>query len=220
MNHLPSLMKKVDETIREYEQIEKTIQSIEHNIVVTQEEYKERLENIDLFERSRIFLQELAEITRKQIAANLDEGVTMCLQAVFGEHLRFETEIKTSRNNTAVFFYVVDSSSPDGEIRFPPEETMGGGVVDTCALGLRFCLLQMLNPKPMGPIILDEPAKMVSGDLVSHIGSVLVQLTGIHDKQTIMVTHHEALKDIVDNYIHVTRRNGVSTVAQTYQGKE
>lgn len=218
--NIPSLLRKVDETVLEYERLGKDIDNLEREITNLQEQQEKHAKNIDLFERSRVFLQRLAEITRKQIADTLDKGVTMCLQAVFGEHLRFETEIKTSRNNTAVYFYVVDTSSPDGEIRFPPEETMGGGVVDTCAFGLRFCLSEMLDPVPEGPFILDEPAKMVSGDLVRQLGHVLVQLSKLYRRQTIMVTHHEVLKEIVDNYIHVTRRNGVSFVAQAYQGKE
>lgn len=204
-----SLMAVTDKVIRDYESSLLELKRLEQDIENTKATYDQVNKDITLFEETRVFLQELAEVARSTVASGLEHIVTLCLQAIFGPTMSFEVEINTSRNSTVVNFYVLNT---DGEetVRFAPEDSMGGGVVDTVAIGLRFGILKILNPQPIGPIILDEPAKMVSADLIDSIAALLKELTQMFDKQNIIVTHHASLMDVVDNAIYFEKVNGIT----------
>jgi DNA repair exonuclease SbcCD ATPase subunit len=209
--NLTKLMDATDRVIAQHERTQQQVLMLEQEIERNRNEYEQLVADIELFEQSRVFLQTLAEAARKQIASGLEKVVTLCLQAVFGEGLSFEVDIITSRNTTAVEFYVVNTEG-DQTVRFTPEESMGGGVVDTVAIGLRYGLLKILNPPPIGPIGLDEPAKMVSGNLVKNIATLVQELNLMFGKQCIIVTHHEALMGIMDNSIYVVKERGISKI--------
>lgn len=206
-----NLLKVTDRVIREFEDSLIKIEMLEKDIEKNQDTFDKLTEEIALFEEVRVFLQQLAQAARKQVAAGLESIVTLCLQSVFGPTMSFEIEIDTNNNNTVIDFFVVNT---DGEhtVRFPPEESMGGGVVDTCAIGLRYGILKVLDPEPIGAVILDEPAKMVSGDKVTSIGELIRELNRIFGKQCIVVTHHEPLMDIVDKAIFFEKIDGITHV--------
>lgn len=208
------LMATTERVIREYEDSLVKLDMLEDSIEKNKKEYDMLVKDIELYEEVRVFLQELAEVARAEVASGLENIVSLCLQAVFGPTMSFEIDIDTSRNNTVIDFYVVNTDGKE-TVRFSPEESMGGGVVDTVAIGLRFGLLKILNPEPIGPIILDEPAKMVSADLIDSIAALLQELTQMFDKQNIIVTHHNSLMDVVDNAIYFEKVNGVTKVRQS-----
>lgn len=207
------LVSVTQQVIRNYEDSLVQLDGIDKEIAQLQQEIQALTKEITLYESVRVFLQELAEVARAEIASGLESIVTLCLQAVFGPSMSFEIDIDTSRNSTVIDFYVVNT---DGEevVRFSPEESMGGGVVDTVSIGLRFGLLKILSPEPIGPIILDEPAKMVSADLIDSIASLLQELTHMFGKQNILVTHHTSMMDVVDNAIYFEKINGVTKVTK------
>lgn len=203
----------IESTYREWKE---RITAKEHRLLHLQQSIHERevdreqmVELQKLLEEVRVFLQQLAEATRDELMRGLQTVVTLCLQHVFGPHLRFEIEIGTIRNNTAIEFYVVNEDG-DLPVRLKPEDAMGGGLIDTVSIGLRFGLLKILNPAPIGPMFLDEPAKMVSADKVDYIGHLLKELSKMFDKQVFLVTHHTQLMDIADRGFYVRQEKGIS----------
>lgn len=211
------IIRAIDEYINQYNRKDYELQSLKKRA----EELNGRLNGIpsslDLLEEVRIFLQTLAEATRKEITAGLEEIVTRCLQSVFGPSMSFEIEAETKRNNVGLEFYVVDKNVVDPITREPlrliPEDNLGGGVIDTISIGLRFGLFKVINPAPEVPFIfLDEPAKMVSGDRIDNIGNLIKELSDIFGKQIIMVTHHQPIMDILDNAIYVRNINGKTVI--------
>ena len=211
MREIQNILAITDQAIASYNGSLAEIEKLEIELQENEKELKKLEELLELYEDVRIVLQELAETTRAQVCSDLEHVVTLCLQAVFDDRYSFEIEIDTSRNNTVIEFYVVKTSRGVVTKR-PPEDSMGGGTVDTCAIGLRFGLLQILNPKPLGPIILDEPAKMVSVARINAIASLLQELTGMFKKQTILVTHHKSIIDIVDHLIFYEEVDGYTRV--------
>lgn len=211
-------MEATNRVIQEHEESLRHLNELDKQIQKSKSLYESVTKELALMEEVRVFLQELAEVARKEIASGLEQVVTLCLHAVFGEHLSFEIEIETSRNNTVIEFYVVDTSG-DQVVRFSPEESMGGGVVDTVATGLRYGLLKILNPEPIGPIILDEPAKMISADLMPSYAALIQELTHMFEKQNILVTHHVSLMDVVDNAVFFEKVNGITKVTYQNQGE-
>jgi len=212
MREIQNILDITDEAIASFNGTLAEIDKLELELQENEKELKKLEELLELYEDVRIVLQELAETTREQVCAELEHVVTLCLKAVFvDEELSFEIEINTSRNNTVIEFYVIDESG-DEPVRLPPEDSFGGGTVDTCAIGLRFGLLQILDPKPLGPIILDEPAKQVSGGRVVAIAALLQELTDMFKKQTILVTHHEAIMNVIENPIFFEKIKGYTRV--------
>lgn len=207
------ILQRTDQFIRQYEDKERELVFLEEQIAKLISVIKTYPTQLSLLEEVRLFMQTLAEATRDEIMSGLQQIVTRCLQSVFGPHLTFEIEVETKRNNTGIEFYVVNT---DGEhtVRLKPEENMGGGVIDTISIGLRFGLLKILTPAPEGPIFLDEPAKMVSSDRIDSIANLLKELADLFDKQVIMVTHHDSLLEIVDNSIYVRNENGRTICVQ------
>lgn len=208
-----SLIKTTDRVIHEYEQSLLHLKHLEKEMERNNNQLDEINEEISLLEEVQIFLQELAEVARHQIKDGLEKVVTLCLQAIFGPSMSFEIELDTSRNNTIVRFYVVNTEG-GRVVRDSPEDSMGGGVIDTVSIGLRFGLLKILNPEPIGPIILDEPAKMVSNDKVEAVADLLKELTMMFDKQNILVTHQSSIMDVVDNAIYFELKNGATQVSK------
>ena len=211
MREIRNILAVTNKAIASYEQTIKELEQMEFDVKDLDAAAQILEKDIELFEECRILLQNLAEVTRKQIASELENVVTLCLQAVFDDTISFEIDIDTSHNNTIIEFYVVDTSG-DEPVRLPPEDSMGGGIVDTCAIGLRFGILRILDPAPLGPIILDEPAKMVSGDRVEQIGSLIQELTKMFDKQTLLVTHHTSLMDVMDDSLYFEKVKGYTQI--------
>ena len=207
------ILTRTDAFIRSYEEREQRLKFLEegiHNLITVLKTYPTQLQ---LLEEVRVFMQTVAEATRDEIMSGLQEIVTRCLQSVFGPHMRFEIQVETKRNNVGVEFFVLDTSG-EHAVRLKPEENMGGGVIDTISIGLRFGLLKVLTPAPEGPIFLDEPAKMVSADRIDSIANLLKELADLFGKQVIMVTHHESLLEIVDNAIYVRKEEGKTICVQ------
>jgi DNA repair exonuclease SbcCD ATPase subunit len=212
---LPTTEEVVHAARKVIQQHERDIEELQRMKAELQRKIEQRDEiepKIVLLEKVRVFMQTLAEATRDEIMSGLEHVVTTCLHIVFGPHLRFEIEVETKRNTTGIEFYLVDESG-DKPVRLKPEGNMAGGELDTISIGLRFGLLKVLNPTPEGPVFLDEPAKMISGDRVFSIANLLKELSKMFDKQIIMVSHHEALIDVVDNSIYFKRENGVTVCA-------
>lgn len=208
---LESLMAVTDRAIKGFEDSLRELDNFERDFGKTQDALEDLNKEISKLEEVRVFLQELAEIARGEIASGLEQIVTLCLQSVFGDGLSFEIEINTERNNTTVSFYVLNE---EGNVRSEPKDSMGGGVVDVVATGLRFGLLKILNPPPIGPIILDEPGKMISANLIPSFAELIYELTHMFKKQNIMITHHESLMQVADHSIYVEKVNGVSKIVE------
>ena len=215
MEELDSILRASRQLIEEYDEGQRELELKKKELESKKKQRDEIAPHLELLEKVRVFLQTLAEATRDEIMAGLQEVVTLCLQSAFGPYLTFEIEVETKRNNTGVEFYVVDSSiDKDNPIRLKPVGNDSGGVIDTVSLGLRFGLLKVINPQPLGPLILDEPAKMVSNDRIASIAGLIKELSDMFDKQIIMVTHHTdtELMDIVDHAVFVKKEQGVSTL--------
>lgn len=174
----------------------------------------ERVPNhLDLLVGTRNLLQTVSEETRRRITKGLEDVVTMCIHSVFGTDYSFRIVPKTKSNSTVIEFYIVDNSGLD-EVVLPPESNFGGGMIDTISIGLRFGLMKVIPNPPSTPMILDEPAKMVSADRIESIANLVKELTRIFDKQVIMVTHQEVLMDLADRSLWFTKESGQTKITE------
>lgn len=184
------IVDRAQEAIRVIHEEERELARLERELMTKLEARESFKAHTALLERVRVFVQGIAEATRGEIVSGLEQIVTTCLQIMFGETYRFEIEVETKNNNTAVEFYVVQD---DGEqvVRLKPVGNMAGGIIDTISIGLSFAVLKVVPNPPDGPILFDEPAKMVSDDRAAGIIRLLVEMSDLFERQVILVTHHE-----------------------------
>lgn len=144
--------------------IEKQIGDLENDVVA------DKVTIADL-EAIRLVLQETSDEARKAYSDNLATIVTSALQHTFGPDFRLVIEHKESRGKPETYFYV-EHELGGKVIRNAPEKSMGGGVVDIVAFALQVAVKKLCkDPAQNGPMITDEPAKMVTRTLRSSSAS-------------------------------------------------
>jgi DNA repair exonuclease SbcCD ATPase subunit len=183
------------------------------NDLATKNKELDRLSGyIDVLEQVRILLQKASEYAREQIRQQIEMLVTHCLQFVFGSNIEFCIELNEVRGKAEAEFYVL-STYDTIKIKTRPEDARGGGVVDIISLALRIAVIQSTNLYKDGPLILDEPAKHVSGEYIANVAQFLKQICDVFNRQIIMVTHNQYLSEIADLSYLVELRDGYSDVS-------
>lgn len=172
-------------------------------------------EEVDIFEETRILLQETAEYARRQAKQQIENLVTKALQYIFGAEFSFEIEIEEKRGRPSAEFYVV-SEYQDQKLKNNPQMARGGGIVDVVSLALRIAILESYRPKVAGPLVLDEPAKHVSEEYISNVAQFLKYVNQHFSRQVIIVTHKSHLSQIGDKSFRVELIEGVSEVTTEF----
>jgi len=192
-----------------------------------EEELAAARQDIELWRDVQILLSKASEFARQQLKTRIEQTVTAALAAIFNDStMKFEIEMgniggKPAADWRVVSCYEMPAKAGDEDVKISaytvvasPEDAKGGGVTDVVSLALRLALLELSRPKPGGPVLLDEPAKMVSQEYLSNLAAFLKQYAAKTGRQIIMVTHHDVLADVADTGYKVTQRNGVSEVSR------
>lgn len=174
----------------------------------------EAIETIDVWEKVQVLLTKTSEYAREQLKARIEETVTAALQAVFGEGLEFRIIITTFREQPAAEWQVV-SKYGDMEVAGNPQDARGGGITDIVSLALRLAMMELARPKVTGPVVLDEPAKMLSREYLPNLGYFLKQYAAKTGRQFLIVTHAEQLTEVADKTYRVSKNDlGESVVTE------
>ena len=184
--------------------------------------------DIELWRQVQILLSKASEFARQQLKTRIEQTVTAALAAIFADStMRFEIEMKDIGGKPAadwrvVSCYDVPAKAGDEDVKISaytvvasPEDAKGGGVTDVVSLALRLALLELSRPRPGGPVLLDEPGKMISKEYLPNVAEFLKQYAAKTGRQIIMVTHHDVLTDVADVGYKVIQENGVSEVARS-----
>ncbi|KMK77289.1 ATPase [Alkalihalobacillus pseudalcaliphilus] len=176
-----------------------------------EQELNQYEETIDIYEKARVLLQQSAEYAREQAKQQMENLVTNALQYVFGPLFSFVIEIEEHGSRAVAEFYVV-TDYEGVQVKTKPQDSRGGGVVDIVTLALRVALIETIQPKLRGALLLDEPGKHVSGEYVHYLYDFLKSLSMMFERQVIMITHNHHLAESGDKAYQVTIRDGVSEV--------
>lgn len=157
-----------------------------------------------------------AEVTNKVLMATqgkakafIEDVVSRALSDVYGDDYGFELEYKLARGTSSATPWIVK----DGD-RYSPRDELGGGVLDVCALALRFALWAVTDPRPEGVFVLDEPAKFLSRDLQNRFGQMLAELSRSLGIQILLVSHSTDIIDQAERAYEVIQVDGVSHVEE------
>ncbi|KGA98525.1 ATPase [Alkalihalobacillus alcalophilus ATCC 27647 = CGMCC 1.3604] len=206
---IAELERQLTETKNEWIRLDAKRVLLEEQLAKKQNELNEYQETIDVYEKARVLLQQSAEYAREQAKQQMETLVTNALQYVFGPLFSFVIEIEEHGNKAVAEFYVV-TEYEGVQIKTKPQDSRGGGVVDIVTLALRVALIETIQPKMNGPLLLDEPGKHVSGDYVHYLYDFLKSLSMMFERQVIMITHNQHLAESGDKAYQVSIRDGIS----------
>jgi len=151
----------------------------------------------------QVLLAKTSEYARTQLKARIEETVTAALRGVISDDLSFRITLGDRANQPTAEWEVV-SCYGDMEIANSPEDARGGGIVDVVSIALRLALLELARPKPGGPLILDEPGKMISAEYAPNLAGFLQEYARRTGRQVLMVTHNDALAEVADQSYRVS----------------
>lgn len=146
--------------------------------------------------------------TQEQLQYRISDIASMALSAVFENPYELVAEFVQRRNKTECDLFF----QRDGE-KIDPLNASGGGAVDIASFALRTASWAMNIPRTSDVLLLDEPFRYVSEDLISKTGEILQKIADELGLQFVIVTHEEALMDFADVLYEVQQnKKGVSHV--------
>ena len=185
-------------------QLEKTLSEVKNNKKFCEKKLK-------LVEEAQVFLQTVAQNTQEKLKFDIEAVVNLALESVFPDEYEFKIEFNVSRGKTDAELVFMDKRTGQ---TIDPMDAAGGGVVDLTCFALRIASWALENGTD-NLIILDEPFKFVSRDLVERAGDILKTLSEKMKLQVIMVTHIPEFIDVADKVFEVKKSDkGISRVVE------
>ena len=175
-------------------QIEKDLEFNKSSLQKTNERMK-RLED------AQTFLQKVAQETQEHLKFKIEDIVNLALETCFPGEYSFRLNFNISRGKTEAELVFLSQSS---DRPIDPMNASGGGVVDIACFALRIASY-VLEQGIDNVIVLDEPMKFVSKDLLDSAGEILKVLSTKLGLQIIMVTHENKFIDIADKVFEVNK---------------
>jgi len=191
---------KYEELLKERESLNKKIEELESDI--------------DTLNKAKLLIVESSIYGKNMAKQEMEELVTNGLQYVFDEELEFHIEFSDINDNRSDTEFIITYDGQPIEDGMDIEEEHGGGIADTVSLILRCNMLQSMKPTLHGPLILDEPSKMVSFEYEEKVGKFLKQMSKTFGRQVIMCTHSPYLGGIADKSFLVKQKNMKSTIEE------
>jgi len=180
---------------------------IRKSIKETKQQIKALKQQLLHHEKAREIIREVGLITQKQLQVHISDIVSLALEAVFPNPYTLEVDFVERRNRTECDLFFVRNDE-----RINPITASGGGAVDVASFALRVASWSMATPHSRNTLILDEPFRYLSAELLPQAGEMLKQLAEELKLQIIMVTHSEELMESADRTFKVAQIKGVSKI--------
>jgi DNA repair exonuclease SbcCD ATPase subunit len=200
MSDIQNIRNTLEQRKGQRQQVETSLEKIKTTI-------KEKKRDLRRHEQAREIIREIGLKTQQQLQYNISEITTLALEAVFPYPYQLVVEFVQRRNKTECDLYFDREGS-----KTDPLSAAGGGVVDVASFALRVASWSMQQPRSRNTLILDEPFRYLSTDLLPKAGEMLQQISKQLNLQIIMITHEEELTENADKSFHVIMKKGISTV--------
>ena len=159
-------------------------------------------------EEAQAIIQEVAQITQKELEYHVSELVTLAMASVFNGPYQLIVEFVQRRNRTETDFWFERDSK-----RVDPMKASGGGAVDVAAFALRVALWSLNMKKTRPVLILDEPLKWLKGsDLPEKGAEMISEICRRVGLQVIMVSHIPEQVAGADQRIRLQLKDGISEI--------
>lgn len=182
-------------------QLQKSIESLKSSLTGNRK-------NLHRHEQALEIVRHVGLSTQEQLQFHISGLVTLALRAVFEDDAyEFKVEFVQRRGKTEC-----DLSFVRDKEQIDPLAASGGGVVDVAAFALRAASWSMECPRSRPVLILDEPFRYLSTDLLPKASLMLREISQRLGLQLIMVTHSEELTEDANKVFRVMKRKGISVV--------
>ena len=185
--------------------------NIRQQIKETENKLAENISRKENLEQAQAFLQSVAQDTQEQLKYHVEDIVQLALDTCFPEKYQFSIVFEVSRGTTTAVMKFIDIES--GQL-ISPMDASGGGVIDLASFALRIAAWT-LEGNTDNVIILDEPMKFISRDLIIQASKVMKTLSEKLGLQFILSTHIPELIEVADKVFQVAiNKNGKSKVRE------
>jgi DNA repair exonuclease SbcCD ATPase subunit len=203
-NTLANIRDKINQAVGARNQIKNDLLSLN-------EDYKYNQKMYHAAEKAQVFLQKVALETQEQIKFHLSDLVSTALKSIFGNNaykfeIDFQAKGQKSARTECNFYFAKDES------KFDPMASTGGGPVDVASFGLRVAIWAISQPRTRNIIILDEPFKFLSEDLIPLAGEIISEISHKLGVQFIFVTHKNELTKSANSIFKVIKKRNISQV--------
>lgn len=200
---LHQLRESLNKAKGQQEQLQKQFRETRWAIRDTQKDLENHEQALEL-------IKAVAIQTQQQLTYHISDIVSLALDSIFPNPYELKLEFVQRRGKTECDILF----NRDGE-SIDPLMASGGGAVDVASFALRVACWSMQNPRTAPVIILDEPFKHLSEDLLPGACATLQELSKKLKLQFIIVTHEDALIDAADRVFEVRiDKKGISRVTQ------
>jgi ABC-type enterochelin transport system ATPase subunit len=188
-----SLEQRINDCRAQKKVLEQSIEKDKNKI--QQHEYEK-----EAIQEAKIILQLAAKETQKNIEHHFSSLVTKALQIIFDHPYVFHPEFIERRNKTECDFWLLKD-----EEKIKPKFAVGGGVMDTIAFALRLADWKLEKSSPV--IVLDEPFRNLSANLMPKAANTLRYLADELGLQMIISSHENDIVDQADAVFDVKQGN-------------
>jgi DNA repair exonuclease SbcCD ATPase subunit len=201
--------------------IEDRIRTIETQLISLQERRKHILDQLKKERiasvRIKMYLDQYGQVKdhlvsagnslRRHVTGDLERLVTLALRSVYkSQQYSFIVDVtgKSRRLN-------VEMRVKKGDVEGDIDTTFGGGVLDVVSTILRLAMAERFGIR--GPILLDEPGRMMDSTMLETFSEILRRYSNENDRQLVMVTRFPSIADRADQAFEVTQEGGRSVIA-------
>jgi DNA repair exonuclease SbcCD ATPase subunit len=163
---------------------------------------------------ARQLFEVITERKREQVRAKIEDLVTYGVQSVFGDHLHFRIEQKSSRNQVAFEYRIVTAVGDDQHVT-DLRGHHGGGLVALVGFLLRVVMVLFSSPQRRRIIFLDETMAALDGDKRQPFARLMVELGTKLDLQFVLITHSPEYLEDADVAYEARQVSGRTTFVRT-----
>lgn len=172
-----------------------------------QQQNKELGKEARKHEQALAIVKQVGLNTQQQLQYHISDIGSMALDSIFPDPYSLKVEFVERREKTECdLFFEREGSCVD------PLSASGGGAVDVAAFALRVASWAMEQPRSRNTLLLDEPFRYLSENMLPDAGKMVQQLSQELGLQIILITHSEALIDSADKIFSVIQKNGKSEI--------
>jgi DNA repair exonuclease SbcCD ATPase subunit len=185
---------------------------LQEQIQAANDRIKTATEQIGLSDKVLRLLQLCSEYARQRVKGRLEEIVGKALTVAYGGNNQLIIDLQVRAGRPEVDYYLLSAGVKTRLVK--PNYGRGGGKLDVISLAMRLAILE-LEATP-GPLFLDEFGKHMDKDAAPNAAYFLKEYAKAFNRQIIINTHNNALAQVGDVSIHISRPNesGGSEVIQ------
>jgi DNA repair exonuclease SbcCD ATPase subunit len=163
---------------------------------------------LDIFDKVQILLQKTSDYARQQIKGRIEEIVSQALNIVYGGDHKFTIELPVRSNRPEADYFLFDGNTT---VKLEnPDYNQGGGKINIITIALRLGIDELVGDT--GPLLLDEIGSNVDQEAAVNLAYFLKEYSIKFNRQIILITHNDALADVADISLRVTKKNGEAQV--------